>query len=44
LGKHDSLPDRQRIGGRDLAYLKGKDAESEETQERANSNSLALYA
>jgi hypothetical protein len=27
-----------------LAYLKGKDAESEEAQERANSGSLALYA
>jgi hypothetical protein len=27
-----------------LAYLKGKDAESEEAQEDANSSSLALYA
>src|SRR5579864_5658069 len=27
-----------------LAYLKGKDAESEEAQEYANSSSLALYA
>jgi hypothetical protein len=27
-----------------LAYLKGKDAESEEAQEHANSRSLALYA
>jgi len=27
-----------------LAYLNGKDAESEEAQERANSSSLALYA
>jgi integrase len=27
-----------------LAYLKGKDAESQEAQERANSSSLALYA
>jgi hypothetical protein len=27
-----------------LAYLKGKDAESEEVQEHANSSSLALYA
>jgi hypothetical protein len=27
-----------------LAYLKGQDAESEETQEHANSSSLALYA
>ena len=27
-----------------LAYLKGKDAESEEAQELANSSSLALYA
>jgi hypothetical protein len=27
-----------------LAYLKGKDAESEEAQERANSSSLALLA
>jgi integrase len=26
-----------------LAYLKGKDAESEEAQEHANSSSLALY-
>ena len=26
-----------------LAYLKGKDAESEEAQEHANSISLALY-
>jgi hypothetical protein len=27
-----------------LAYLKGKDAQSEKAQERANSSSLALYA
>ena len=27
-----------------LAYLKGKDAESEEAYEHANSSSLALYA
>jgi hypothetical protein len=27
-----------------LAYLKGKDAESEEAQEHADSSSLALYA
>ena len=27
-----------------LAYLKGKDAESEEAQEHANSSSLAMYA
>ena len=27
-----------------LAYLKGKDAESEEAQENANNSSLALYA
>ncbi|MGA8617586.1 MAG: hypothetical protein WB660_03565 [Candidatus Sulfotelmatobacter sp.] len=27
-----------------LAYLKGKDAESEEAQEHANSSSLAVYA
>jgi len=27
-----------------LAYLKGKDAESEEAQEHANKRSLALYA
>jgi hypothetical protein len=27
-----------------LAYLKGKDAESEEAREHANSSSLALYA
>jgi len=27
-----------------LAYLKGKDAESEEAQEHANSSSLGLYA
>jgi hypothetical protein len=27
-----------------LAYLKGRDAESEEAQEQANSSSLALYA
>jgi hypothetical protein len=27
-----------------LAYLNGKDAESEEAQEHANSSSLALYA
>ena len=27
-----------------LAYLKGKDAESEEAQEHANSGSLALHA
>ena len=27
-----------------LAYLKGKDSESEEAQEHANSSSLAMYA
>jgi integrase len=27
-----------------LSYLKGKDAESDEAQEHANSSSLALYA
>jgi hypothetical protein len=27
-----------------LAYLKGKDAESEQAQEHANSSTLALYA
>jgi hypothetical protein len=27
-----------------LAYVNGKDAESEEAQEHANSSSLALYA
>jgi integrase len=27
-----------------LAYLKGKDAESEQAQEQANSSILALYA
>jgi hypothetical protein len=27
-----------------LAYLKGKDAESEEAQEHANNSSLAVYA
>jgi hypothetical protein len=27
-----------------LAYVKGKEAESEEAQEHANSSSLALYA
>jgi hypothetical protein len=27
-----------------LAYLKGKDAESEEAQEHANSSGLTLYA
>jgi hypothetical protein len=27
-----------------LAYIKGKDAESEEAQEHANSSSLALHA
>jgi hypothetical protein len=27
-----------------LAYLKGKDAESEEAQEHANGSSLGLYA
>jgi hypothetical protein len=27
-----------------LAYLKGKDAESEEAQEHVNSSSLALYS
>ena len=27
-----------------LAYLKGKEVESEEAQEHANSSSLALYA
>jgi hypothetical protein len=36
-------PPRPRIIGRG-AYLKGKDAESEEAHERANSSSLALYA
>jgi hypothetical protein len=27
-----------------VAYLKGKDAESEEAQEHANNSSLGLYA
>jgi hypothetical protein len=27
-----------------IGYFKGKDAESEEAQEHANSSSLALYA
>jgi hypothetical protein len=27
-----------------LSYLKGKDAESEEAQEHANSSSVAMYA
>jgi integrase len=39
---------RIRLGhkslGVTLAYLKGKDAESEEAQEHANSSSLAQYA
>jgi integrase len=39
---------RIRLGHESLdvthAYLKGKDAESEEAQEHANSSSLALYA
>jgi hypothetical protein len=39
---------RMRLGHESLdvtlAYLKGKDAESEEAQEHANSSSLALYA
>jgi hypothetical protein len=41
-------PTRRRLGHESLdvtlAYLKGKDAESEEAQEHANSSSLALYA
>ncbi len=39
---------RIRLGHESLdvtfAYLKGKDAESEEAQEHANGSSLALYA
>jgi len=35
---------RIRLGHESLDYLKGKDAESEEAQEHANSSSLALYA
>jgi hypothetical protein len=39
---------RTRLGhespGVTLAYLKGKDAESEEPKELANATSLALYA
>jgi hypothetical protein len=37
LGGHESLDVM-------LAYLKGKDAESEEAQNHVNSSSLALYA
>jgi hypothetical protein len=41
-------PEVGRLGNESLdvtlAYLKGKDAESEEEQERANSSSLALRA
>jgi hypothetical protein len=33
-----------RVTRRDARYLKGKDAESEEVQEHANSSNLALYA
>jgi hypothetical protein len=33
---------RARVAGRELAHLKGKDAESEEAQEHANSSGLAL--
>jgi hypothetical protein len=43
LSKTHPNPRRPRIIGRG-AYLKGKDAESEEAQEHANSSSLALYA
>lgn len=44
LGKHDSHPPRDESLDVTLAYLKGKDAESEEAQEQANSRSLAVYA
>ena len=46
VGEHDPHPARFGHESLDvtLAYLKGKDAESEEAQERANSSSLALYA
>ena len=41
-------PEVDRLGHESLdvtlAYLNGKDAESEEAQEYANSSSLALYA
>jgi hypothetical protein len=43
LRKDDPHPPRESLGVT-LAYLKGKDAESEEAQEHANSSSLALYA
>ena len=44
LSEHHSHAARPRIAGRDARLPKGKDAESEEAQEHANSSSLALYA
>ena len=45
LRQQTSNPARARVAGRDARLcLKGKDAESEEAQEHANSSSLALYA
>ena len=45
LRQQTSNPARARVAGRDARlYLKGKDPESEEAQEHANSSSLALYA
>jgi hypothetical protein len=42
LRKDDPRPPRESLDVT-LAYLKSKDAESEEAQEHANSSSLALY-
>jgi hypothetical protein len=42
--RYHSVPDAVATLDVTLAYLKGKDAESEEAQEHANSSSLALYA
>jgi hypothetical protein len=44
INEHHPNSPRARVPGRTLAHLKGKDAESEEAQEHANSSSLALYA
>jgi len=38
------LPQSSESLGATLAYLKDKDAESEEAQEHANSSNVALYA
>lgn len=44
LKAYNAYNEKSGITDGEFPYLKGKDAESEEAQEHANSSSLALYA